>query len=80
MEKDVIQILRIRDLKEDLDALVIEYDGINLNTNKLETHRIDIDINSLYQNLPNIIRYCIKIRKDWDKYFLKDLKKTIAKL
>ncbi len=78
--QDDRDILRITKVSEDLDSVVIEYDGINLNTNKLETGIISIESDALFKNLDDIIRCCINIRKGWDSHIYDDLKKIAAKL
>lgn len=38
------------------------------------------NIDTLYKDLPSIIRLCIEQKNKMDKFFLDDLKKTVAKL
>lgn len=42
--------------------------------------QLTFNIDTLYKDLPSIIRLCIKEKNKMDKFFLDDLKKTVAKL
>lgn len=38
------------------------------------------NVETLYNDLPNIIRLCVEEKNKMDKFFLDNLKKTVAKL
>jgi hypothetical protein len=42
--------------------------------------QLTFNIDTLYKDLPSIIRLCVEEKNKMDKFFLDDLKNTVAKL
>jgi len=72
MENKTIYIHETHTLYADNGELYMIYD----NNDK----QLVFNIDTLYKDLPSIIRLCIEQKNKMDKFFLDDLKKTVAKL
>ncbi len=72
MEHETTYINEITCIGSDYGELYILYD----NDNK----QLTINVDTLYKDLPTLVRLCVEEKNKMDEFFLDDLKKTVAKL
>lgn len=71
MEHETTYIHETHTLYADNGELYMLYD---------DDKQLTFNIDTLYKDLPSIVRLCVEEKNKMDKFFLDDLKKTVAKL